>query len=194
MRCSKVFLLLPMLISGAARADTVVLKDGDRLEGIVTERQDEVELRMDMGTVTFAKADVASIERGGTVLAELEARAARLKTEDAEGHYRLGLEAEHRGLGSFARAMFRETIASSPDHKGARAALGYRLHEGKWLTEDEFMSSQGYLKREGQWVTADAAKAMDEADAKRRAQWEDRQRRESDERRLVALERQAAEA
>ncbi len=187
-------LLLPTLIAAPVWADSVVLKDGDRLEGIVTEKGDEVEIRMDLGTVSFAKSDVASIERGATLLSELEARAKKLKREDVEGHYRLGLEAEQRGLGSLARSLFREALEQSPEHKGARAALGYRLHEGRWLTEDEFMSSQGYLKRQGQWVTAEAARAIDDAEAKRRAVWEAERRRETDEKKIAALEKQVAEA
>jgi|GEM_PF-3596655 hypothetical protein len=189
-----VVLLLPTLMAAPIWADSVVLKDGDRLEGIVTEKGDEVEIRMDLGTVSFAKSDVASIERGATLLSELEARAKKLKREDVEGHYRLGLEAEQRGLGSLARSLFREALEQSPEHKGARAALGYRLHEGRWLTEDEFMSSQGYLKRQGQWVTAEAARAIDDAEAKRRAVWEAERRRETDEKKIAALEKQVAEA
>lgn len=188
------WLLLPTLMAGPIWADTLVLKGGDRLEGIVTERGDEVEIRMDLGTVSFSRSDVASIERGATVLSELEARAKKLKREDVEGHYRLGLEAEQRGLGSLARSLFREALEQSPEHKGARAALGYRLHEGRWLTEDEFMSSQGYLKRQGQWVTAEAARAIDDREAKQRAVWEAERRRETDEKKIAALEKQVAEA
>lgn len=47
-----------------ARTATVFLKDGRRFEGIVTERDDTVEIKLKLGTVRFPRAEIDRIERG----------------------------------------------------------------------------------------------------------------------------------
>jgi hypothetical protein len=40
-----------------------------------------------------------------------------------------------------------------PDHAGARAALGYVLENGRWITEDDQMRARGMVKFQGRWMT-----------------------------------------
>lgn len=184
------------IIFGAldARADFVVLADGERIEGVVTERGDEVIVQLDFGTLSIAKADVASIERAPSALSALEAKRSKLAAGDVEGLYRLALEAEKSGLSARSRGLFREVLDAAPEHKGARAALGYRKHEGRWLTEDDFMRSRGYVQHGGQWVTADAAAALERAELERRAQAVEERRQDDQRERIARLEREVAEA
>ncbi|MBI4569966.1 MAG: hypothetical protein HY719_16355 [Planctomycetes bacterium] len=62
-------------------------------------------------------------------------RAALVKPDDAEGHYALGKWCrEHKKrLEKQADAEFAKTLALSPDHAGARAALGYVRRGPKWV-------------------------------------------------------------
>lgn len=184
--------VLTSLILGAlplaALADVVVLKDGERVEGIVTERGELVELRRDFGTITFERGEVKSIERAENPLVAFEARAFKLAERDAEGRYKLGVEAERAGFDAFARELFRQVIAVAPEHRGARAALGYRRQGESWLTEDEYMSQQGYVRLGGGWITREALAAIEHEEAVRREALEEAKRRDADAARIAALE------
>jgi hypothetical protein len=179
-----------LLAPGALSADVVVLKDGERIEGVVEERGDEVVVRLDYGDVGFARSEVARVERRASPLSRFEARAAGLTPRDVNGRYRLGLEAERAGLTGLARRLFLEVVSLEPDHRGARAALGQRLHGGRWRTEDEVKEAEGYVKRGDLWITPGAAAVLD-AEARREA--EAAQRLE-DARKIAALEARVARA
>ncbi|MCC7381882.1 MAG: hypothetical protein IT384_08640 [Deltaproteobacteria bacterium] len=176
--------------SRTASADQVVLKDGERIEGIVHEDGDQVVIELDFGTMSIDRAEVASIERAPTALSEVEKKRESLRAGDVEGLYRLAMEAEKLGLSSKSRALYREVVQLSPEHKGARAALGYRQHQGRWMTEDEFMLAQGYVKHRDRWITPDALKAIEHAETERRQ----RAQAEADHARIAQLESEVAKA
>lgn len=188
--CLQLSVVVGLLAPSALRADVVVLKDGERIEGVVEERGDEVVVRLDYGDVGFARSEVVRIERRASPLSRFEARAAALAPRDVNGRYRLGLEAERAGLTSLARRLFAEVVAIEPDHRGARAALGQRLHAGRWRTEDEVKEAEGFVKRGDRWITPDAAAALD-AEARREAE---AAQRVEDARKLAALEARVARA
>ncbi len=194
MRSTPLVLALLAWAPALAHADVVVLKDGERVEGIVAERGPEVEVRLDFGTITFQKAEIERIERGGTALSELEAKRAALAPREVEGRYRLALEAEKQGLDALARVLHREVIELSVDHKGARAALGYRRHEGAWMTEDEYMTGQGYTRYRGAWVTREAAFALEKAESDQRIAELEARRRADETSRIQRLEADVAAA
>jgi len=194
MRSTAAAVLLATLGSSPAWADVVILKDGERVEGIVEERGAEVVVRLDFGSITFERSEIARVERGDTPLGAFEQRRAVLGPRDAAGRYRLGLEAEKQGLDALARALYREVLELSVDHKGARAALGYRRHEGAWLTEDEYMLGQGYVRQGGAWITREAAAALAQAEEARRAREAEQQARLASEARIQRLEAEVAAA
>lgn len=194
MRSTAAAVLLATLCVSPAWADVVVLKDGERVEGIVEERGGEVVVRLDFGSITFERSEIARVEKGQTALGDFERRRAALAPRDAEGRYRLGLEAEKQGLDALARALHREVLELSVDHKGARAALGYRRHEGAWLTEDEYMLGQGYVRQGGAWITREAAAALAQAEEARRAREAEQQARLASEARIQRLEAEVAAA
>jgi hypothetical protein len=187
--------VLALVCSGApAWADVVVLKGGERIEGVVREDGDEVSVRLDFGTLTLDRAEVASIERAASPLSRIEEKRAALAPGDAEGLYRLGLEAERAGLSSQARGLFREVLRLAPDHRGARAALGYRQHEGKWLSEEEFMISRGYVFHRGQWITREALASIERAEAQQKRAAERARDAQADRDKIAQLERDVAAA
>jgi hypothetical protein len=188
--CLRLSVLVGLLAPTALLADVLVLKDGERIEGVVEERGDEVVVRLDYGDVGFARSEVLRIERRASPLSLFEARAAGLAPRDVNGRYRLGLEAERAGLVGVARRLFLEVVALEPGHRGARAALGQRLHAGRWRTEDEVKEAEGFVKRGDRWLTPEAAAALD-AEARRRAEAE---QRAEDARRIGALEARVARA
>ena len=54
----RIAVLALLLAPATAFADVVVLEDGQRFEGVVTERGDTVQVRMAFGTVGFERAAV----------------------------------------------------------------------------------------------------------------------------------------
>jgi hypothetical protein len=140
-----------------AFGDVVHLKSGGTLEGQVVETDDAVVVKLPVGEVRLSKDAVARIEKKETALEEYQKRAAALKDDDAEGHYRLGLWAQSVGLKAQAKEQFQKTIALKPDHAEAHKALGHRLANGQWVTEDQEMQARGLLKYDGQWMTPEAA-------------------------------------
>ncbi|MBI2375328.1 MAG: hypothetical protein HYV07_15135 [Deltaproteobacteria bacterium] len=175
---------------GAAHADQVVLTGGETLEGVVTERGDEVEVRMDVGTITFSRAEVQEIRRTPNLLSTLAEKRAKLAAGDVEGLYKLALWAEQNGLGSTAHGMFEEVVEKKPEHDGARRALGFRKLDGRWVDEASYMASKGYVLLDGQFVTKEVAEARAKADAEAA----EVRRKELDERRLQSMEARLAEA
>ncbi|MBI3097854.1 MAG: hypothetical protein HYY93_06350 [Planctomycetes bacterium] len=134
--------LMALALLPAGAADVVTLRNGSRFEGQVTESGDRVSVRVDSGCLSFPRSSVAGIERRASPLDVLAERRASLAPGDAPGHYALGCWARREGLTAAAREEFEAVIESDPDHAGAREALGFRLVEGRWLTEEEWRAGQ----------------------------------------------------
>ncbi len=83
---------------------------------------------------------------------EYQERAAKLSTDDANGHYVLGLWCSKSGLDAEARLEFEKVVALNADHEGARHALGYVRHQNRWLSHGEAMRAKGFVRHEGTWL------------------------------------------
>jgi hypothetical protein len=102
-------------------------------------------------TVALVLAPLALGEIG-KAREQYETRRAALGGQDVDGHYLLGLWCEKNDLAEEARMEFEKVVALSPDHEGARNALGYVKHDGRWLSHEEAMASKGLVKFEGTWM------------------------------------------
>lgn len=185
------------IVPFAASADQVHLTNGETLDGVARRVGDEVVITLDIGEVRLPANDVASIDRTPSALAELERRYVALDPNDTKGLYRLGLLAEKARLTSRARAIFRRVLEVDTNHKGARAALGYRRVGDRWLTEEEELTAKGFVHREGVWVSREVAGEMDRAQAAQRAERRDAEasaRIAKLEKEVAAARREAAEA
>jgi len=153
-------------------ADTVYLKDGVKIEGIVTEQGAKVRVKHRFGSVWLPRADVLRIERKKTVRQEYAKRMAQLAPDDADGHYRVGLWlAEHKRK-SEAQKLFEKAVAIQPNHRAAHGALGHVFHNGAWHAHDDAMRLQGRVKYKGKWVTREAAAQMQAREAAEKAKRE----------------------
>ena len=96
-------------------------------------------------------------------------RAAALKVDDADGHYRLALWCEGNGLKAYALREYRIVVTVEPDHRAARRALGYERIRGRWVKGEDAMRAKGFVEHEGVWVTPEeyALLAKDEIRVKR---------------------------
>jgi tetratricopeptide (TPR) repeat protein len=121
-----------------------------------------ITVRVPEGEMQYRRDLVAEIRLAPTPLQEYEQARARLSDSDADGHYKLGLFCEVKGLAAKAEEEFRRAIKISPGHGLARKKLGYVQLQGKWTTEDEAMRSRGFVKMSGRWVEREVAAAMEE--------------------------------
>lgn len=164
---SAVFTALFALAALPAAADELFLKNGSRVEGKIVEAGNTVIVEMDVGTVTFRRSEVARIVLGPSALQEFDDKVRALKADDLDGRHRLALWARQRDLGNRARQLLEDIIVSDPDHAAARAELGYRKHEGRWMTEAEVRAAQGLVLFRGAWVKQSEAQAVLQQEAER---------------------------
>ena len=140
-------------LAGLVRADIIHLRSG-KVEGtIVTRTKTELVVETAAGKVTLDPADVVKIERKSSPLELYREMARTVGEQDAEGHFRLGRWCLDQRLFGEANREFRTTIALDPDHKQARARLGYVLRDGKWMTRAEARRADGFVRHNDEWVT-----------------------------------------
>lgn len=157
--------LLLLAVVHTASADEVVLKNGSKLEGTVTEAGDKVIVDLGSGTITIDRRDVLSINRPDELNKEYDRRMESVRPDDAEGHYQVYLwSKKQEGLKSRSDRLLRKIIEIDPNHEPSRRALGYVNHKGAWLTQDELKAALGLVRYNGDWVTADAAEKLKRLD------------------------------
>jgi len=142
------------LAASQAGADVVHLRSGGKVEGAVVSRTaSELVVQTPAGKVTLKAADVVRIEAKASPLDVYREMAAKVKEDDADGRYALGLWCQDQKLFREGRGEFEKAIALDPNHKGARARLGYVQRDGKWLTEAEAKKADGLVRVGERWVT-----------------------------------------
>jgi tetratricopeptide (TPR) repeat protein len=139
--------VLALLLAVAALADTVHMKDGRKLEGVVTEKGDEVHIKTKFGIMKVKRADVERIER--LPREEYLSRAAALGDGDAEGHFLLGVWCRDQGMKEEAAAEFEKALKADPKHEGAHTALGRSRVGDRWGTPGELLDGVAALVKLG---------------------------------------------
>jgi hypothetical protein len=149
--------LVSLLVLLPAAADTLVLENGLRLEGVVERTADGYAVTRDGRRWTFPAGAVAEVQSGESAIEVFARRAAALEAGDAAGWYRLGLFAREAGLPNKARQAFERVLAADPEHRAARRELGYERVDGRWLARHEAMRQKGFVFAGGQWVLPEEA-------------------------------------
>jgi len=144
-------------LTTTASADVVHFKNGGSIEGQVVPGEGGVIVKLPAGEVRISTEAIARIEKKPTSLDKYQQRADKVKKDDAEAHFKLGLWAQSVGLKAQAKTHLTQAIALKPAHAGAHKALGHRLVKGKWVSEDEQMRARGLVKFDGQWMPPEAA-------------------------------------
>ncbi len=170
-------ILLIALAAVPAFADTVHLRGGGQISGVIVERTEEaVTVDIGGGTITALMASVVRIEEAPSSLQEYRARAAAIPAGDAEAWRELARWAERQTLSSQADEAYAQVVALLPDDQEANRALGLVPVGGRWVTEKESYVARGYVELEGEWVTP---AERDRILAERRAR-EEAERRENE--------------
>ena len=153
--------LLMLCAAGIARGDIFHMKGGDKVEGEILEvREDGYRVRTLIGVIDVDKTDIERIEKAPSPWQVYEEKRAACPNS-ADGHYALAKWCGERGLGAERIEELKAVIALAPDHAGAREDLGYVRKDGAWVKERTTI-----------------APTAEEADARRRANEEERLIRE----------------
>ena len=143
------------LAGGAARADVFVLENGGRVSGELlnpteSPREKFVVETPGGGRVTLQRNQVK--QRLTVRAAEAEYQKIRPSYPDTvDGHWELAQWCLQERLTAQRETHLKRILELEPDHEEVRRLLGYRRHNGKWLTRDEFMEAQGYRRYKGDW-------------------------------------------
>ncbi len=120
-----------------AQADIVYLNTGGVVKGtVVKDDGSEITIRTQHGQTTISRDDIDRIEECESVAQLYYDKLEKLPPGDADAHFKLAnwLKSIHEP--QFAKDEFEKAIILNPDHKAARAELGYVKKSGKWVKKD----------------------------------------------------------
>lgn len=146
--------MLGLLVEFAG-ADTVEISGGGHLTGDVSRKPDSVIVRVDDEIQVALPASRVRRVVESDALAAYRRRVTQAG-EDAEAHYELAVwcvtgsnvpgDSKHYRAHHLQRA-----ITLDPEHAKARAALGFKKQNGKWVRTSDLMRGRGMISRAGRW-------------------------------------------
>jgi tetratricopeptide (TPR) repeat protein len=129
-----VMLSLFLAIGSAALADTIILTNGDKIEGeILEEGSQGVKVQTKYGPITLSRRSIRKIIKEGPTEAEYKEKAAEL----AQDHAELGDWCKEQGLEEEAKKHYEMALKFNPDNADARKALGFVKKGDKWVKGEE---------------------------------------------------------
>lgn len=149
--------------SGAARADEILLTNGNKLEGKARRENGKVVIDTGTGEVTLPADDVKQITAGPTRLDLYKEKVAKLDAKDVAAQIEMADWCREKKLPDLEKKHLKAVIAIDADHEAARTRLGYIRYDDKWLTQTEYYVARGFVKVGDEWVSQEelaARKAM----------------------------------
>jgi hypothetical protein len=171
-------------------ADTVHLKGGGQIQGVILDQTEDA-VTVDIGgggTVTARMSSVVRIEKNRSPLEDFRERADAIPAGDAEAWRELARWATGNALNSQALRAYSEVVAILPDDEEANRALGRVWLDGRWVSEEESYRARGYVQYNGQWMTPAEQRRIQQD----RAAEEEAERR-ANEARIAELEAEIAD-
>jgi hypothetical protein len=190
-RLSLILPLLFLLCALPLEADLIILKNGGRIEGKATLKDDQVHIALPNGNMVLSRNAIEKIVWAVTPNEVYQQMRAMIDPNDAEGYYQLALWCLEHKLNSQSREVLLSAIGANPDHEKARKNLGYERHEGRWITNEEAMVLKGYVKYQGQWMTPTQREELQLSELQKQFA-EERRLRQDAEQRLSQAERRIA--
>lgn len=150
--------LITLLTAAAARGDVISLNNGGEIRGQLqqpdqrrTDDEPVVIKTLSGSLVTVRREDIESIKRRRLVLEEYEVL--RRKVDDTvDAQWELAQWCLNKRLADERRTHLERIVELNPQHAEARRALGHQLHDGVWMSRDEYMKSRGQVLYRGRYV------------------------------------------
>jgi hypothetical protein len=162
-----VLLVLVSLPAGAQ--DVVRLKSGEILAGEATDGFLEVRVETPGGAVNVPWNEVERIDRSGHVRTLYTERAEKVGAKDAPGHFLLAVWCRRHGLAKEMASELEKVLEIDPEHRAARAALGYEKVGERWVAGTEILEAKGFVKRGNRWILEQEAAYEDLLKERKRA-------------------------
>ena len=144
-----------VLVTGTARADTILLVNGGRIEGELLNADESPRKSYILKTWEGAKLTLTAEEVESVTVSTAAQRAyeaAVVKMPDTEvAHWEMAQKCELAALKAERESHLEQVLRHNPDHEGARYALGYSRVGGKWQRQEDFLAGQGYVRYRGAW-------------------------------------------
>lgn len=152
-----IILLAASMLTSAALADDVHLKDGRILSGKVVRKGNKVYVSDRDAKYVLKASEIKEdgIKPAQSFMDEFDERMHKLPNDDAEAIYEFGLWLEDNEWPSRATRAYERVVEIDADHRGARRKLGYKLYEGEWVSPDQLKRKKGLVQWEvdGKWYT-----------------------------------------
>ena len=152
------------LSAAEAQADTIELKDGRIVEGMIVadkhpEHGEGVYVISRFGPTFVKKADIKARHAGKPVdeqikayLEKLDARAKK-GDRDIKNRLRLADWMLKIGRAEEGRELLAQILDWAPENPDAHKLLGHVRYRGRWITPDEAQRARGLVKHGGTWYT-----------------------------------------
>lgn len=160
-RLAFAWLIASALCVSSLRADVVLLKNGNELEGRVRSLPNgDLEVFLEPGQVYVVRAsEVAGHKVREAPYDELQRRLSELKPDDRDGHDRLARWAEGARLRTSAREVYARLLRIDPHHVGARDRLGYVLFRNRWVLRSD-LEERGLVRFRGLWMDPEEVESI----------------------------------
>ncbi len=166
-----VLLSLPQV----ARCDLVRLRNGGEVRGRVEGAQVSSQLpEVTIVTVTGARVTIrrADLEfvTPRSFAHELYESQARTIPDTVDAHWQLAEWCREQRLTRQCAEQLDRVLLLDPGHAAAHHGLGHSLHDGRWMTREELMTSRGYIHHKGRYVTQQELDLIEKTDRQREAE------------------------
>jgi len=164
---------LLLLCCAAALGEVFELDGGGRVIGRLlnpneSPRQSYVIETLSGGQITLAADQV--VKRTALGRRETEYEKLRAACPDTiDGHWKLAKWCRDNYLSPQRKVHLNRILQLDPDHKRARAALGYSRIDGRWMTRAALMKSQGLRLYQGRWRTEQEIKVIERTRKQKKA-------------------------
>ncbi|HYW78841.1 MAG TPA: HEAT repeat domain-containing protein [Thermoguttaceae bacterium] len=144
-------------LSAAEAAERFLLIGGGRVTGELLNpdqvpRETYVVGTAGGGQLTLERSQVERVE----TLRPVEEEYAKIGpsfADTVEGQWAAAEWCRENRLSPQRMTHLQRIIELDPNHADARGVLGYRLLNGKWVTQEDVMAAQGYRRYQGRWRT-----------------------------------------
>lgn len=157
MRLAALFALF--LLAFPACADEVLVADGRKLVGRVTEETDDAltVLTYKEGPIAVPRADVKARKAAKTLYDDYDAKKSDFE-DTADGHVKLGDWCKSQGLTFQAREEWKQAVGLDAAHEAAHKALGdIKGKDGAWVAFEKQQEAKGLELFEGKWLRHEQA-------------------------------------
>jgi HEAT repeat protein len=144
-----------LLLAVKSSADIVVLTNGGRVKGAILNANESPRknyvVKTDSGQITIDKSQVKEVIAQSPE--ELEYERIRFTFPDTvEDQWKLAEWCRQKGLSQQRANHLERIVELDPNHKQARAALGYGQINGRWVRQEDVMKERGYVMYKGRWM------------------------------------------